>query len=86
MYNSNTDSLGWILDVEVFFSIGHCSGALCCTNNENIARWDLLVSPHHAGICHDSGARRAEAGNGKNWCKNGREDGLGGGLAGKKAD
>ena len=26
--NSNTDSLGWILGVEVFFSIGHCSGAL----------------------------------------------------------
>ena len=29
MYNSNTDSLGLILGVEVFFSIGHCSGALC---------------------------------------------------------
>ena len=29
MYNSNTDSLGLILDVEVFFSLGHCSGALC---------------------------------------------------------
>ena len=28
MYNSNTDSLGLILDVEVFFSLGHCSGAL----------------------------------------------------------
>ena len=28
MYNSNTDSLGLILGVEVFFSIGHCSGAL----------------------------------------------------------
>ena len=31
MYNSNTDSLGLILGVEVFFSIGHCSGALCLT-------------------------------------------------------
>ena len=29
MYNSNTDSLGLILGVEVFFSLGHCSGALC---------------------------------------------------------
>ena len=29
MYNSNTDSLRLILDVEVFFSLGHCSGALC---------------------------------------------------------
>ena len=29
MYNSNTDLLGLILDVEVFFSEGHCSGALC---------------------------------------------------------
>ena len=28
MYNSNTDSLGLILDVEFFFSLGHCSGAL----------------------------------------------------------
>ena len=28
MYNSNTDSLGLILDVEVFLSLGHCSGAL----------------------------------------------------------
>ena len=28
MYNSNTDSLGLILDVDVFFSLGHCSGAL----------------------------------------------------------
>ena len=33
MYNSNTDSLGLILDVEVFFSLGHCSGALCITLN-----------------------------------------------------
>ena len=32
MYNSNTDSLGLILDVEVFFSLGHCSGALCLVN------------------------------------------------------
>ena len=32
MYNSNTDSLGLILDVEVFFSLGHCSGALCCVS------------------------------------------------------
>ena len=31
MYNSNTDLLGLILDVEVFFSLGHCSGALCFT-------------------------------------------------------
>ena len=31
MYNSNTDSLGLILDVEVIFSLGHCSGALCIT-------------------------------------------------------
>ena len=29
MYNSNTDSLELILGVEVFFSLGHCSGALC---------------------------------------------------------
>ena len=29
MYNCNTDSLGLILGVEVFFSEGHCSGALC---------------------------------------------------------
>ena len=29
MYNSNTDSLGLIMGVEVFFSLGHCSGALC---------------------------------------------------------
>ena len=29
MYNCNTDSLGLILVVEVFFSLGHCSGALC---------------------------------------------------------
>ena len=29
MYNYNTDSLGLILGVEVFFSGGHCSGALC---------------------------------------------------------
>ena len=28
MYNCNTDSLGLILGVEVFFSEGHCSGAL----------------------------------------------------------
>ena len=28
MYNCNTDSLGLILGVEVFFSGGHCSGAL----------------------------------------------------------
>ena len=28
MYNYNTDSLGLILGVEVFFSGGHCSGAL----------------------------------------------------------
>ena len=28
MYNCNTDSLGLILGVEVFFSDGHCSGAL----------------------------------------------------------
>ena len=31
MYNCNTDSLGLILRVEVFFSEGHCSGALCHT-------------------------------------------------------
>ena len=29
MYNSNTNSLGLISGVEVFFSIGQCSGALC---------------------------------------------------------
>ena len=29
MYNNNTDLLGLILGVEVFFSEGHCSGALC---------------------------------------------------------
>ena len=29
MYNSNTDLLKLILGVEVFFSLGHCSGALC---------------------------------------------------------
>ena len=29
MYNCNTDSLGLIWGVEVFFSEGHCSGALC---------------------------------------------------------
>ena len=29
LYNSNTDSFGLILGVEVFFSEGHCSGALC---------------------------------------------------------
>ena len=29
MYNSNTESLGLILGVEVFFSLGHCLGALC---------------------------------------------------------
>ena len=34
MYNSNTDSLGLILDVEVFFSLGHCSGALCAPNTK----------------------------------------------------
>ena len=28
MYNSNTDSLELILGEEVFFSLGHCSGAL----------------------------------------------------------
>ena len=28
MYNSNTDLLELILGVEVFFSLGHCSGAL----------------------------------------------------------
>ena len=33
MYNSNTDSLGLILGVEVFFSLGHCSGALCILSN-----------------------------------------------------
>ena len=36
MYNSNTDLLGLILDVEVFFSIGHCSGALCTVYAEMI--------------------------------------------------
>ena len=34
MYNSNTDSLGLILGVEVFFSLGQCSGALCLTNDK----------------------------------------------------
>ena len=29
MYNSNTESNSLILGVEVFFSEGHCSGALC---------------------------------------------------------
>ena len=32
MYNCNTDSLGLILGVEVFFSEGHCSGALWPTS------------------------------------------------------
>ena len=34
MYNCNTDSLGLILGVEVFFSEGHCSGALCMTQSK----------------------------------------------------
>ena len=29
MYNSNTETLRLILGVEVFSSLGHCSGALC---------------------------------------------------------
>ena len=36
MYNSNTDLLGLILDVEVFFSLGHCSGALCKANTTEL--------------------------------------------------
>ena len=37
MYNSNTDSLELILGVEVFFSLGHCSGALCGDSGEEEA-------------------------------------------------
>ena len=37
MYNSNTDSLGLILGVEVFFYIGHCSGALWGAFNQEKA-------------------------------------------------
>ena len=33
MYNCNTDLLGLILGEEVFFSDGHCSGALCSITN-----------------------------------------------------
>ena len=40
MYNCNTDSLGLILGVEVFFSEGHCSGALWWTIN---FRWWLWL-------------------------------------------
>ena len=38
MYNCNTDSLGLILGVEVFFSGGHCSGALCNNNFHHLGR------------------------------------------------
>ena len=43
MYNCNTDSLGLILVVEVFFSEGHCSGALCahCGFNEKQKKYDV---------------------------------------------
>ena len=45
MYNSNTDLLGLILDVEVFFSLGHCSGALCPDMGLNMyAGGPLLIS------------------------------------------
>ena len=38
MYNSNTNSLGLILGVEVFFSEGHCSGALWNLFNVNLIK------------------------------------------------
>ena len=41
MYNCNTDSLGLILGVEVFFSEGHCSGALC---------WEIRINLFIMGI------------------------------------
>ena len=36
MYNSNTDLLGLILDVEVLFSLGHCSFRSTVHNYINI--------------------------------------------------
>ena len=46
MYNSNTDSLGLILDVEVFFSLGHCSGALWLKIFESHKKYLVMY------ICH----------------------------------
>ena len=43
MYNSNTESLGLILGVELFFSLGHCSGALCNTLLKNILKLLFVV-------------------------------------------
>ena len=49
MYNCNTDSLGLILGVEVFFSLGHCSGALWLVGNLNqektlVGAFSLIVN------------------------------------------
>ena len=44
MYNSNTDSLGLILDVEVFFSLGHCSGALCPNHMHSWKKLSILLA------------------------------------------
>ena len=52
MYNSNTDSLGLILGVEVFFSIGHCSGALWDTLSQSgpitniVSQWQHNIQLH----------------------------------------
>ena len=45
MYNYNTDSLGLILGVEVFFSGGHCSGALC-----SVFSWNVYLCMELCGV------------------------------------
>ena len=44
MYNSNTDLLGLILGEEVFFSLGHCSGALCPNHMHSWKKLSILLA------------------------------------------
>ena len=55
MYNSNTDSLGLILDVEFFFSLGHCSGALWVLTSHQYTLHYTLTLVYLKAQCHSLG-------------------------------
>ena len=57
MYNSNTDLLKLILGVEVFFSLGHCSGALCVYNV-----WGIIYKLRDHNLWHKEAEARHRGG------------------------